>query len=101
LTAAAMALMSAMSWSSRVTLRPLAPAAVPASSRALITAPKTANPARSMLAAWELTSDVTASMVDLIRLYLLKHGQDARIDELCHRHRVARCDGQGMLHASN
>jgi hypothetical protein len=38
-------------WASRVTLRPFAPAAAPAESMALMTTPRTANPARSMLAA--------------------------------------------------
>ena len=62
LTADATLLMSATSCASKVTLRPFAPAAVPASSIALITTPSTANPTRSMLAACGLTRAVTASM---------------------------------------
>jgi hypothetical protein len=99
-TADAMALMSATSCASRLTLRPLAPAAAPAASSASMTTPRTANPARSMLAAWGLTRPVMASTVDSW-LLLLQRREDARFYELRNLYRVARGGGKGMLHACN
>ena len=77
LTATAIALMSATSCASRVTLRPFAPATEPAASRALMTTPRTANPALDVggLGAHESCHGFDSG---LVCLYRLEHRQDVR-----------------------
>jgi hypothetical protein len=36
-----------------------------------------------------------------VRLRLLQRGKDFRLDELGNLHRVARCDGKGVLRTEN
>src|SRR5262249_8164980 len=76
-----MLLMSGMSWASRVTFRAFAPAAAPASSIALITSPRTANPTLNIGC---LRADERRHRLDggSIGLRLLENRQNALLDKL-------------------
>src|SRR5215471_14098228 len=81
LTTEATLFMSATSCAFRLTLRPFAPAGVPASSIALITTPRTAN----ALDIGRLGANQGSHRLDGrgIGLCLLQNRKDVRFDELC------------------
>ena len=62
-----------------------------------MTTPRTANPARSMLAARGADESRYGFDGGLVGLCLLQHREDARFYEFRNLHRVARGGGKGML----
>ena len=96
-----MALMSATSCASRLTLRPFAPGRSAGSIQGVDDHAEDREP--SPFDVGRLGANKTRYGLDggLVGLGLLEHRKDARFYEFRNLHRVARCDGKGMLHACN